>query len=47
MKIIWTGSLTFFLVNIPVRLYNAPKEETFDLDMLNKKDISPIRYARI
>jgi DNA end-binding protein Ku len=47
MKIIWTGSLTFFLVNIPVRIYNATKEEQFDLDMLHKKDLSPIRYARI
>jgi DNA end-binding protein Ku len=47
MKIIWSGSLTFFLVNIPVRLYNATREEQFDLDMLHKKDLSPIRYARI
>ena len=48
MRAIWTGALSFGLVNIPVRLYSASEERGgLDLDMLHKKDLSPIRYARI
>lgn len=48
MRAIWTGALGFGLVNIPVRLYSAVGGESdLDLDMLHKKDLSPIRYARI
>lgn len=48
MRPIWTGSLSFGLVNIPVRLYSAANpREGIDLDMLHKEDHAPIRYARI
>lgn len=48
MRAIWTGALSFGLVNIPIRLYSAiGGEETLDFDMLHKKDLSPIRYARV
>ena len=47
MKAIWSGSLSFGLVNIPVKLYSATAGTGIDLDMLDKKDLSPIRYARI
>ncbi len=47
MRAIWTGALSFGLVNIPVRLYSATEDHGLDLDMLHKKDLSPIRYARI
>lgn len=47
MRAIWTGALSFGLVNIPVRLYSATEDHTLDFDMLHKKDLSPIRYARI
>ena len=47
MKAIWTGALSFGLVNIPVRLYSATESHGLELDMLHKKDLSPIRYARI
>src|SRR3990172_5403263 len=46
-KAIWTGSLNFGLVNIPVRLHTATEGKTIDLHMLHKEDLSPIRYARI
>lgn len=45
MRIIWSGSLSFGLINIPVRLYSASYSHRVDLDMLHKKDLSPIRYA--
>lgn len=47
MRSIWSGSLSFGLVNIPIKLYVATEEKTIDLDMLHKKDMSPIRYAKI
>ena len=48
MRAIWTGSISFGLVNIPVRLFSGSEHnEGLDLTMLHKKDKSPIRYARI
>ena len=47
MVAIWTGSLSFGLINIPVRLYSGSETRSgIDLDMLHKKDHAPIRYAR-
>lgn len=48
MRAIWSGSVGFGLVNIPVKLYSASQaHDGLDLDMLHKDDHSPIRYARI
>ncbi|HEY4967169.1 MAG TPA: Ku protein [Puia sp.] len=47
MKSIWTGSIGFGLVNIPVKMYSATAESSLDLDMLDKKDLSNIRFMRV
>lgn len=47
MKAIWTGSIGFGLVNIPVKLYSAIEDSSLDLDMLDKKDHSHIKYKRV
>lgn len=48
MRPIWTGSISFGLVNIPVRMFSGVHpREGIDLDMLHKEDKSPIRFARI
>lgn len=47
MRPIWSGSLSFGLINIPVRIYSATYDRAINLDMLHKKDLSPIRFARI
>ena len=48
MRPIWNGSISFGLINIPVRLYSGTNpREGLDLDMLHKDDHAPIRYARI
>lgn len=48
MRPIWNGSISFGLVNIPVRMFSASNtHDGLDLDMLHKDDHSPIRYARI
>ena len=47
MRPIWTGAIGFGLVNIPIKLYSATESSTLDLDMLDKKDHSHIKYQRI
>jgi DNA end-binding protein Ku len=47
MHSIWTGSISFGLVNIPIKLYSAVTETQIDFDMLDKKDLSGVRYAKI
>jgi len=48
MRPIWTGSISFGLVNIPVQMFSgAETREGIELDMLHKKDGGRIRYARI
>ncbi len=47
MRSLWTGTLGFGLVNIPVKLYSATQQSDLDLDMLDKKDHSNIKFKRI
>lgn len=43
----WTGALSFGLVNIPVRLYSAAGEGDLKFRFLRRKDLSPIRYVKV
>jgi len=47
MKSLWTGSIGFGLVNIPIKLFSATQEGSLDFDMLDKKDLSNIRFRRV
>lgn len=47
MRSIWTGAIGFGLVTIPVKLYSATQSSSLDLDMLDKKDQSHIRFKRV
>ncbi|RNC63367.1 Ku protein [Proteiniphilum sp. X52] len=47
MKSIWNGAIGFGLVNIPVKMYSATESSTLDLDMLDKSDLSNIRFKRV
>lgn len=47
MRALWTGAIGFGLVNIPVRLFSAVKESDLNLDMLDKKDHTHIRFKRV
>lgn len=48
MRPIWNGSISFGLINIPVRMYSGTNpRQGIDLSMLHKDDHAPIRYARI
>ncbi|MBL7914359.1 MAG: Ku protein [Bacteroidia bacterium] len=47
MRNIWKGSISFGLINIPVKLYPAIQESSLDLDMLDPKDFSNIKFKRV
>lgn len=47
MRSIWKGSLGFGLVNIPIKLYSAVQSGGLDLDMLDSRDHSRIKFQRI
>lgn len=47
MRPIWTGAIGFGLVNIPVKLYSATQSSSLELDMLDKKDHSNIKFIRV
>jgi DNA end-binding protein Ku len=47
MHAIWTGSIGFGLVNIPVKLYSATQTSSLDLDMLDKNGHANIKYQRV
>ena len=47
MRAIWSGSISFGLVNIPVKLFSGSQSNSLDLDMLRKGDLCPIKYLRV
>jgi DNA end-binding protein Ku len=47
VKALWKGSVTFGLVNIPVRLYSAVQEKGLKFHMLHGEDGGRIRYQRV
>jgi DNA end-binding protein Ku len=46
-RALWTGSITFGLVNVPVRLYSAVSEHKLQFHFVHRKDDSPIGYQKI
>lgn len=47
MKSLWTGSIGFGLVNIPIKMFSATQESSLDFDMLDKKDGANIKFMRV
>lgn len=47
MRPIWTGSIGFGLVNIPVKLYSATEESTLPFFTLDKSNNARIRYKKV
>lgn len=47
MRSMWTGHISFGLVNIPVKLYSAASREDLSFRFLHKHDLSPISYERV
>src|SRR3954469_12891587 len=46
-RAIWTGSISFGLVNIPARIYSAVHEHKLGFHLAHVKDDSPIGYQKI
>src|SRR5262245_66358709 len=46
-RAIWTGALSFGLVNIPVEVHTAVREHRPHFRMLHAKDKSPINFQRV
>src|SRR5437763_12639932 len=46
-RALWTGSISFGLVNVPVRLYSAISEHKLHSHFVHEKDESPIGYQKI
>lgn len=44
---LWSGSISFGLINIPVLVYSAAKQRPLEFSMLRKKDLCPINYTRV
>ena len=44
---IWSGSISYGLVNVPVRLYSAVQEHKLRFHFVHEKDNSPIGYEKI
>lgn len=46
-RAIWSGSIAFGLVNVPVRMYSAVEEHTLHFRFLHEPDGSPIGYDKV
>jgi DNA end-binding protein Ku len=46
-RAIWSGTISFGLVNVPVRMYSAIQEQKLHFHYLHTKDDSPIGYAKV
>jgi DNA end-binding protein Ku len=47
LRALWNGAISFGLIHIPVNLYAAESPHQLDLDMLDKRDFSPIGFKRV
>lgn len=45
-RALWKGAISFGLVHIPVELYPSHNAPGIDLDMLDRRDFSPVGYKR-
>lgn len=47
MRSLWKGSISFGLVNIPVRLYTATEEKNVRFNQLHRECRTPIKYQKV
>ena len=47
MRAMWSGAISFGLVNIPIQLYKASESSRLDFDLLRREDQCRIRYVRV
>lgn len=44
---IWSGAISFGLINIPIQIFSAKEAESLSFRMLDKRDNSPIGYKQV
>ncbi len=44
---IWSGTISFGLVSVPVRMFTATESKELKFHFLDKKDLSPIGYDKV
>ena len=47
IKSMWAGSITFGLINIPVKVFSAVQESDLEMNVLDKNDYSSIKFKRV
>jgi DNA end-binding protein Ku len=46
-RALWSGSIAFGLVNVPVRVYSAVHEHKLQFRLVHEKDDGPIGYQKV
>ena len=47
MRSIWKGAISFGLVSIPVRLYNAVSKKSLSFNQLDDRSMARIKYKKV
>src|SRR6266496_310943 len=47
MRPIWSGTISFGLVSVPVRMFPATESKELRFHFLDKKDLTPIPYEKV
>jgi len=47
MRSIWSGTISFGLVSVPVRMFTATDSRELRFHFLHKKDLTPIAYEKV
>ena len=47
MRSIWSGSISFGLVSVPVKMYTATESKELKFHFLHKEDLTPIGYDKV
>jgi DNA end-binding protein Ku len=47
MRAIWSGSISFGLVSVPVKMFSATESKELRFHFLHKKDLQPIGYDKV
>ena len=47
MRPIWSGSISFGLVSVPVRMFSATESKELRFHFLHKDDLQPIGYDKV
>ena len=47
MRAIWSGTISFGLVSVPVRMFSATESKELRFNFLDRRDMSPIGYEKV